>query len=180
MGSPTISMGDFQKAILHITRGYIPYNPIKPTIKPPKNTVFSFPWLSHGFSDVQLPEAGVGKCPNFSHHPSLGGYNWSPINFLESDVQKPQPKWDICQWLKIRVPNDPQGWSYLVGNHLFGVSVCLSHTHWPNPERVPFWDHPRLRKFLDSFSTRNKLVLRLTKRRICWCRVVTPIWRLWG
>ena len=30
----------------------------------------------------------------------------------------------------IRVPNDPQEWSYLVGNHLFGVSIILSHTHF--------------------------------------------------
>ena len=35
----------------------------------------------------------------------------------------------IWQWLKIRVPNDPQEWSYLVGNHLFGVSIILSHIH---------------------------------------------------
>ena len=26
---------------------------------------------------------------------------------------------DIRQWLKSRVPNDPQEWLYLVGNHLF-------------------------------------------------------------
>ena len=33
----------------------------------------------------------------------------------------------MAQWL--RVPNDPQEWSYLVGNHLFGVSIISSHTH---------------------------------------------------
>ena len=27
------------------------------------------------------------------------------------------------------VPNDPQEWAYLVGKHLFGVSIILSHTH---------------------------------------------------
>ena len=35
----------------------------------------------------------------------------------------------IWQWLKIRVPNDPQEWSCLVGNHLFGVSIILSQIH---------------------------------------------------
>ena len=35
----------------------------------------------------------------------------------------------IWQWLKIRVPKDPQEWLYLVGNHLFGVSIILSHIH---------------------------------------------------
>ena len=34
----------------------------------------------------------------------------------------------IWEWLKIKVPND-QEWAYLVGNHLFGVSIILSHIH---------------------------------------------------
>ena len=36
----------------------------------------------------------------------------------------------MWQWLEIRIPSMTHLlWSYLVGSHLFGVSIILSHTH---------------------------------------------------
>ena len=53
----------------------------------------------------------------------------SPVwpNRIRCSNQPCQPI--LWLWLKSRVPNDPQEWSYLVENHLFGVSIILSHTH---------------------------------------------------
>ena len=64
---------------------------------------------------------------------------------------------DTWQWLKIMVPNDPQEWSYLLGNHLFGVSIILSHIHLCLIHVLSLQKAPRGRgksKFIESNTCR--------------------------
>ena len=63
--------------------------------------------LIHGpFSNISDPIPGVGKCPNFSHHPNIGKkwYNWSLINLQQIRLKVMWHKYqklDIYQPLKI-------------------------------------------------------------------------------
>ena len=67
--------------------------------------------ILHGRHLVLLGQTGVGKCPNFSHHPTMGIFH---LQQIPSDGQKAPSKWDInprpCQrcgfW---RNPAPPKG-----------------------------------------------------------------------
>ena len=81
---------------------------------------------SEGGLEVQQPWVNrieVIEVQELSDNPS------DIVGYLRWYIQQP---WVIWQWLKIRIPNDPQEWSYLVRNHLFGVSIIWSHTHIVN------------------------------------------------